>query len=90
MSFKERFLNILEKLAGKGHTILIVSHDLEFCARISDRVGMLFNGELTMDNDVHHFFSGNTYYTTPVNRLIRNRNRFIINKEELMGALKKA
>ncbi|MBR3296197.1 MAG: ABC transporter ATP-binding protein [Clostridia bacterium] len=90
VSFKERFLNILEKLAGKGHTILIVSHDLEFCARISDRVGMLFNGELTMDNDVHHFFSGNTYYTTPVNRLIRNRNRFIINKEEMMGVLKKA
>ena len=40
--FKETFAQILEELKAKGITIVMVSHDVEFCARYADLVSMFF------------------------------------------------
>ncbi|MCQ2432856.1 MAG: ATP-binding cassette domain-containing protein [Clostridia bacterium] len=55
------------KLAGK--TILMVSHDVEFCAEYADRCAMFFDGAIVGEDIPRRFFSGNRYYTTAVNRM---------------------
>ena len=44
--FKEEFAGIVSELKSEGKTILTVSHDIEFCAKYVDRVGMMFDGQL--------------------------------------------
>ena len=38
--FKLRLAEILKRLTGRGVTILMVSHDVEFCAKYADSISM--------------------------------------------------
>ena len=67
--FKLNFADILIKLKEKGMTILLVSHDVEFCARYADRCGMLFDGTISGEGNTREFFSGNSFYTTEASRI---------------------
>ena len=67
--FKEEFADILRRLKQSGVTILMVSHDIEFCARYADRCAMFFDGSIVTENEPHVFFAGNTFYTTATNRM---------------------
>ena len=62
--FKLKFAEILGRLKEKGVTILMVSHDVEFCAKYADRVGMFFDGSVVTTNTPKLFFSQNSFYTT--------------------------
>jgi energy-coupling factor transport system ATP-binding protein len=68
---KAELLGILRTLADEGHSIVIVSHDLEFVATAADECGMLFNGSLVGGGTVHQFFTGNIFYTTVYYRITR-------------------
>ena len=70
--FKVSFANILKKLLKQGVTILMVSHDVAFCAEYAHRCGMFFDGNIVADGTPREFFSGNSFYTTPANRMARN------------------
>ena len=59
-----------EKLADKI-TVIIVSHDLEFCARYAKRIGMMFDGRIESIDKTDAFFSSNLFYTTIMNKLTR-------------------
>ena len=61
----------LKELADKGVTVVIVTHDVEFAARLADRCALLFNGEITSCDTAKRFFSGNYFYTTAANRMTR-------------------
>lgn len=41
---------------GKKVTVVTVTHDVEFAADISDRCGMLFDGEILAVETPHNFF----------------------------------
>ena len=69
--FKKKLGRILEELKARGVTILMVSHDVEFCAEYADSVGMFFNGEVITVNKTEQFFSSNSFYTTAANRMAR-------------------
>ncbi len=69
--FKQNFIQLLKELTGKGMTILIVTHDVEFAAEAADRCGLFFNGELLCADTPPRFFSENAYYTTYANRMAR-------------------
>lgn len=71
-SFKARLANILESLRNRGTTIVMVSHDVEFCARYGDRCAMFFDGKTVTTNTPRIFFSGNSFYTTAANRMSRH------------------
>ena len=71
---KEELASFLIELKKTGVTQIMVTHDIEFAATISDRCAMLFQGGLTGQGTVDEFFKGNTYYTTTVNRLTRNQS----------------
>ena len=68
-AFKNELTEILKKLSKQGITVVLVCHDLEFCARTADRVGMIFEGQMSSICGVHEFFSGNNFYTTGINRM---------------------
>lgn len=70
--FKQELAGILDKLKAHGVTILMVSHDVEFCARYADRCGLFFEGNVVTSNAPRAFFSGNSFYTTSANRMARH------------------
>jgi len=70
--FKEALAEILCKLKRQGITIVMVSHDVEFCARYADRVCMFFDGQLLTTDTPRRFFGGNSFYTTAAGRMSRH------------------
>ncbi len=69
--FKQKFAKILKKLQTEGITIVMVSHDVEFCAEYADLVSMFFDGQILTTDTPHHFFGSNSFYTTASNRMSR-------------------
>lgn len=69
--FKGKFAEILKKLKAEGITIVLVSHDVEFCAEYADLVGMFFDGQIVTIDTPHRFFGQNSFYTTAANRMSR-------------------
>ncbi|WP_330586785.1 energy-coupling factor transporter ATPase [Aminipila terrae] len=70
--FKQIFAGILKGLKAQGITIIMVSHDVEFCAKYADRCAMFFDGNIVTEGTPREFFSGNSFYTTEANRMARH------------------
>lgn len=70
--FKESLADIFKKLNETGVTIIMVSHDAEFCAQHANRCAMLFDGQIVSEGNVREFFGGNSFYTTAASRISRN------------------
>lgn len=66
---KEELGGLLRDLAKQGKTIIIVSHDLDFCGEYVDRCGLFANGMLISTNNVKEFFGNNRFYTTTVAKM---------------------
>lgn len=69
--FKEEMGQLLKRLTSQGKTVLMVSHDVEFCARYADCCGLFFDGNIVSMADSRSFFLQNTFYTTAVARMCR-------------------
>ena len=69
--FKVQLAQMLCKLKERGITILMVSHDVEFCAEYADLVSMFFDGQILTTDTPHRFFGQNSFYTTAANRMSR-------------------
>ena len=69
--YKNKLIEQIGKLKVAGKTVIIVSHDMTFCARVADRCAMLFRGEIVSEDMARKFFAENMYYTTPVGRMSR-------------------
>ena len=70
--YKQIFAAILRKMTGAGAAVVMVSHDVEFCAEHADRCSLYFDGNIVTENSPREFFSGNSFYTTSANRMSRN------------------
>lgn len=79
---KHRIADILVALKAQGLSMIIVSHDTELAAMCADRCALLFNGEIVAENEPHTFFSQNSFYTTPTNKIMRSFDSRIITTEE--------
>ena len=69
--FKITLAGIVRKLKESGITIVMVSHDIEFCAAYADRCGMFFDGCIVSEDTPKSFFAGKSFYTTAANRMAR-------------------
>lgn len=85
-AFQRVFAGILKKLLHQGKTVILVSHDAEFCAAYADRCYLLFDGAITAEGTPAAFFSGNSYYTTAANRIARQRLPEVVTSAELLHA----
>lgn len=79
---KENLAALIRGLS-KHMTIIVASHDLEFVAKISDRVAMIFNGQMESVDTMREFFSHNLFYTTTINKIIRSNNPEVVLLEDL-------
>ncbi|MCK9151480.1 ABC transporter ATP-binding protein [Methanobacterium alcaliphilum] len=69
---KLNLANILKELQNTGLTIVMSTHDIDFAAEYSERCMMLFDGAIQIDNIPKTLFSNNSFYTTFVNRTVKN------------------
>jgi len=84
--FKIRLANILKSLQKSGVTIVMVSHDIEFCAKYADRCAMFFDGRIVGEDDSRAFFSGKNFYTTAANRMARHILPGAVLAEDIISA----
>ena len=69
--YKKKLAQILKGLTAEGKTILMVSHDIEFCAEYGDTCVLFFHGSVVTSAPAQEFFAGNSFYTTAANRMAR-------------------
>jgi energy-coupling factor transport system ATP-binding protein len=69
--FKVKFSGILRKLQQQNITVIMVSHDIEFCAEYANLVSMFFDGQILTTDTPQRFFGDNSFYTTAANRMSR-------------------
>ena len=86
--FKEIFASILTELKRKGITVVMVSHDVEFCARYADQVSMFFDGQVLTTDTPRRFFGANSFYTTAANRMSRHVFRNAVTAEDVIDLYK--
>ena len=86
---KEEIGKMLMKLRDMGVTIVVVSHDIEFSARYSDRCAMFFDGSIVSEGTPKEFFLGNNFYTTVSNRIARNIFEDTLIYEDVVSLCKK-
>ena len=83
--FKEKLANILCKLKEQGITIVMVSHDVEFCARYADMVSMFFDGQILTTDTPRRFFGNNSFYITAANRMSRHIFSMAVTAEDVIA-----
>lgn len=70
-AFRASFGALLRALCEQGTAVVLVSHDIEFCAAYADRAALLFDGQILSEGRTRAFFAGNHFYTTAANRMAR-------------------
>ncbi len=86
--FKEKLAGILCKLKEQGITVVMVSHDVEFCARYADMVSMFFDGQILTTDTPRRFFGNNSFYTTAANRMSRHVFSMAVTAEDVVELCK--
>ena len=84
--FKKVFAGIIKELLNKKVAILMVSHDVEFCASLAHRCGLLFRGELLAENTAQSFFGQNLFYTTSARRMAQRSVPEAVTAEQILYA----
>lgn len=70
--YKQKLAAIFDRLKSRGVTILMVSHDVEFCASYADTCALFFDGNIVAAEKTKEFFAGNSFYTTAASRMARH------------------
>ncbi|MDR1574303.1 MAG: ATP-binding cassette domain-containing protein [Clostridiales Family XIII bacterium] len=86
-AFKRVFAGILKSLAAAGVAVVMVSHDIEFCAEYADSCALFFDGAIVTEGAPRGFFSGNSFYTTAANRMARDRLPQAVTPGDVIAAL---
>lgn len=81
---KESFAAILKTLANSGAAVIMVSHDVEFCAKHGTRCMLMFNGEIIASDTPRKFFASNSFYVTSSNRISRGITDDAVTTEEVI------
>lgn len=88
-SSKEKFAKILENLIKQDITIILISHDIDFCAEYAHRVAFFFDGNVISVDTPNNFFKDNSFYTTNASKLTKNIFDNSITYEEVISLCQK-
>ena len=86
-AFKQSFAAILSALTASGVSVLMVSHDVAFCAQYAHRCALFFDGSIVTCGTPRAFFSGNSFYTTSANRMARTLCPEAVTPEDVMTVI---
>ncbi|MFX0547703.1 ABC transporter ATP-binding protein [Hathewaya histolytica] len=84
---KENLGDIINTLKNKGKSIVLVTHDTNFSGDYSDRVMLLFHGQIIAIGNAEHILCESIYYSPQVSRLFKNKCK-VIKSEEALNILK--
>ncbi len=84
--FKLTFAQIVKELTARDVCIIMVSHDVEFCASYADRCGLFFDGSIVTMDAPQPFFAGKSFYTTSANRMARHLLPNAVTAEDVIAA----
>lgn len=84
--FREELAQLLTALRKTGVTLLMVSHDIEFCARCATHCALLFDGGITAWGAPEDFFAQNSFYSTAACRMARDLVPGAITPPQLIAA----
>lgn len=87
--FKETFADIISRLKSKGRTVVLISHDIEFCAKNTELCAMLFDKNISAVSPTAEFFNGNRFYTTAANKISNGYIDGAVTDEDVIRCLKK-
>ncbi len=82
---KHEMGSVLRQLTDSGKTIVMVSHDVEFCAKYADICGLFFDGHIVSLMETRSFFLQNVFYTTAVCRVCRNLLDSVVTVEDVLS-----
>ena len=85
-AFKAELAELLQSLLAQGVTVVLVSHDVEFCAACAQRCALFFDGAIAADGAPREFFARNRFYTTAANRMARGRLPSAVTAEDIIAA----
>ena len=85
-AFKTELAELLQSLLAQGVTVVLVSHDVEFCAACAQRCALFFDGAIAADGAPREFFARNRFYTTAANRMARGRLPSAVTAEDIIAA----
>ena len=83
--FKREFADLIRGIAADGAAVVMVSHDVDFCATCADEVSLLFDGSVAASNVPRRFFSCNAFYTTAASRMSRGVLDNAVTVEDVVG-----
>ena len=81
---KQALAQLIDSLLQRGVTVLMVSHDVEFCAKYAKRVSMFFDGQMLATASPRTFFSRNRFYTTAASRMSRHLFRNAVTAQDVV------
>ncbi len=87
--FKKIFSEILSELKAQNKTVVIISHDIDFCAENAELCAMLFDKNISSVNATDEFFDGNRFYTTAANKISKGFIDGAITDKDVIECLKK-
>lgn len=67
--FKRKLATILKSLQKNGMTVLMVTHDIEFCAEYADICAMFFDGKIVSEAPPRKFFAENNFIPLQAKRM---------------------
>lgn len=87
--FKEKLAKKIKELCDSGVTVVMVSHDTEFCAEYCDECAMIFDGECIVCENKYDFFSRNYFYTTSANKISRDVFPTVVTQRQVLDLCQK-
>lgn len=85
--YKKEMGKIILDLKKQGKTIVIVSHDVEFCAEYGDRCAMFFQGKIISESSIREMICTNRFYTTVSHKMAGELIEKAITKEEVVWSM---
>lgn len=86
--FKKEFGEGLRNLKKMQKTVVMVSHDIEFCAEFADTISYMFDGIIVSEGTPREMLSKNIFYTTQINKITRDILPGAILVEDVIDAFK--
>ncbi len=87
--FKESLGLLLKQLSENGCTVIIASHDIEFCAEYGDYMMLLFDGKIVSEKSTPEFLRENMFYTTAARKMSSHIFENAVTAEEVIMLCKK-
>lgn len=85
---KEALCSIIDDFVEDGKGVIMVTHDMEFAAKIATRAIIMADGSIVADGEIHDILGSSFYYSTQTARLFRDISPDAITADEGISVLR--